>query len=97
MSQPFFIPTLMPMHSLQKQHQVVISSSSGIPPVISTSAGLGQTTQGGVSVIPTTTTTVMQQPVMSAAPNLYLCSTSKNSSGTMIPVCVISLIIVCLT
>lgn len=80
MSQPFFIPTLMPM----QQHQVVISSSSGVvAPVISTpptAAGFGQAQS--VSVIPTSAPAMQRQPIISTA-NLYLCNISNNSSGTM--------------
>lgn len=73
-TQPFYIPTLMPMSSLQQQSVVITSSGNRVTPVISSSAfGPSQS----VPVVPTVS--VIQQPVPSA--DLYLCTTSNNATG----------------
>ena len=72
-SQPFFIPTLTPMHSLQQQ-QVVITSGNGVPTAIATPA-FGQTQ--AATVMPSVS--ALQQPIPSA--DLYLCNTSNTATG----------------
>lgn len=74
MSQPFYIPTLMPMSSLQQQPVVVTCSGNGVTPVVISNSSFGQSSGQPAVPVP-----VIQQPNTSS--DLYLCATSKNATG----------------
>ena len=80
-SQPFFIPTLMPMRSLQQQQVVITSGTSGVAPVITTAA-YGQ--NPAVSMVPAIS--VIQQAT-TLSTDLYLCATSNNATGMLPQIC----------
>ena len=81
MGQPFFIPTLMSMPSLQQQQQqqpvVMTASGSETTPVVMSSPYVGQPT-GPATVA---SISVIQQPASVTAANLYLCATANNATG----------------
>ena len=88
-SQPLFIPTLMPMHSLPQQ--AMMTSGNGVVPAISSSNGMTSViTTGNRVTIPVITSAVFSshtqhatwsvQEQVAPTAGLYLCTTS-NATG----------------
>lgn len=89
LSQPLFVPTLMPMHSLSQQ-AVLTSKNAGtsvVPPasmtsVITCAGGFVPGNSGAAGVASSTHTTLSSSMAQSQSmADLYLCNTSNNASG----------------